>query len=270
VGNEIIPVERQRRILELVDERGVVSVSELSERFAVSVMTVRRDLIALEEHGLLNRSHGGAISRRRFQREPYFDQKGRRNRVEKIAVAHAAAAMVEAGETILVNSGSTTLELLRALPAVELRVVTSNAGALTALESPTIECIVVGGVYRPRSNSFVGGLAVQTLRQVYGSKSFIGVDGLSLEAGLTTPHHQEAEIAREMIHRTRGEVIVLADSSKIGGVAPFVTASLDEVDIVVTDSGLDEEYRSALEERGIRVVIAPVSAQSDEAEPKAE
>ena len=264
VGTEIIPAERQHQILELVDDQGVIRVNELSERFAVSVMTIRRDLMVLEEQGLLSRSHGGAVSRRRFQREPFFDQKGRRNRDEKVAIAHVAAAMVDAGETILVNSGSTTLELLRALPAVELRVVTSNAGALNALQSPTIECIVVGGVYRPRSNSFVGGLAVQALRQVYGSKCFIGVDGLSLEAGLTTPHHQEAEIAREMILRTRGQVIILADSSKIGGVAPFVTASLDEVDIVITDSGLDDEYRAALEGQGIRVIVAPVGCRSDD------
>ena len=251
-------MERQRQIVEIVDDRGVIRVNELSERFAVSVMTIRRDLMALEERGLLNRSHGGAVSRRRFQREPYFDQKDRRNRREKTAIAQAAAALVEAGETILVNSGSTTLEFLRALPPIELRVVTSNAGALTALDSPTIECIVIGGVYRRRSNSFVGGLAVQALSQVFASKAFIGVDGLSFDAGLTTPHHQEAEIAREMIRRTRGEVVVLADSSKIGGVSPFVTAPLDVVDVVVTDSGLSEEYLAMFEERGIRVVIAPV------------
>lgn len=264
VGTEIIPLERQRRILQIVDERGVIRVNELSERFDVSVMTIRRDLMVLEEQGLLSRSHGGAISRRRFQLEPYFDQKGRRNRDEKTAIARAAASMVEAGETILVNSGSTTLEFLRLLPDVELRVVTSNAGALSALQSPSIECIVVGGVYRSRSNSFVGGLAIRTLQQVYGGKSFIGVDGLSLDAGLTTPHHQEAEVAREMISRTSGEVIVLADSSKIGGIAPFLTAPLEAVDIVVTDSGLDEEYRAALEERGIRLVIATVEESGAE------
>ena len=258
MGTEIIPVERQRRILELVDERGVIRVNDLAEQFGVSVMTIRRDLMSLEEHGLLTRSHGGAVSRRRFQREPYFDQKGRRNRNEKLAIARAAAAMVEPGETIFVNSGSTTLELMRAIAAIELHVVTSNAGALSALRDPSIECIVIGGVYRPRSNSFVGGLALQTLRQVYGSKAFIGVDGLSIEAGLTTPHHQEAEIAREMIRRTQGEVVVLADSSKIGGVSPFVTALLDDVDVVVTDSGISDEYRTALEEHDIRVVVAQV------------
>ena len=93
------------------------------------------------------------------------------------------------------------------------------------------------------------------------------MDGLSLEAGLTTPHHQEAEIAREMIRRTRGEVIVLADSSKIGGVAPFVTGPLEGVDVVVTDSAIGEEYESALEERGIRVIVAPVEPDAVDDEP---
>jgi DeoR family fructose operon transcriptional repressor len=263
MGAEIIPVERQRQILDIVDELGVIRVNELSERFGVSLMTIRRDLITLEEQGLLSRSHGGAVSRRRFTREPYFDQKGRRNRAEKLAIARAAAELAEPGETVFVNSGSTTLELLRAFPAMELRVVTSNAGALTALGSPSIECIVSGGVYRPRSNSFVGGFAIRTLAQIYGSKAFIGVDGLSIEAGLTTPHHQEAEIARAMIEQTRGEVIVLADSSKIGGVSPFVTAPLEKADLVITDSGLPEEYRSALEERGVRVMIVPVAYEDE-------
>ncbi|MBU8912882.1 MAG: DeoR/GlpR family DNA-binding transcription regulator [Spirochaetales bacterium] len=270
--NEIIPIERQQRILEIADEHGVVRVNELSKLFDVSVMTIRRDLVTLEEQGLLRRSHGGAISRKRFQREPDFDQKGKRNRAEKETIGRLAATLVEPGETILVNSGSTTLELLRHLPDIELRVVTSNAGAVSALMASRIECIIVGGVYRQRSNSFVGGFAVQTLGNVYGSKSFIGVDGFDLEAGLTTPHHQEAEIARQMIRRTRGETIVLADSSKIGGVSPFVTTSLDAIDVVITDTGIADEYRSALEERGITVLLADVDTAADHgtAEPPAE
>lgn len=258
VPNEIIPIERQQRIIEIVDENGVVRVSELSRLFDVSEMTIRRDLVTLEEQGLIRRSHGGAVSKRRFQREPDYDQKGRRNVAEKAAIGRLAASLVEPGETILVNSGSTTLEVLRSLPETELRVVTSNAGAPAVLRDTGIECIVLGGVYRSRSNSFVGGFAIQTLEAVYGSKAFIGVDALDLDAGLTTPHHQEAEIARQMIRRTRGEIIVLADSSKIGGVSPFVTTSLDAVDVVVTDSDIADEYRSALEERGISVLIATV------------
>ena len=258
MATDFIPVERQQRILDVVDDRGVVRVTELSKLFGVSEITIRRDLIALESEGLLTRSHGGAISPRHFQREPHYSQKGERNLQEKQAIGRTAAAMVESGETVLVNSGSSTLEFLRRLPNVELRVVTSNAGAPEVLYEKAIECIVVGGVYRARSNSFVGGLAVLTLEQVYGAKAFIGVDGLALEAGITTPHHQEAEIARLMIRRTRGKVVVLADSSKIGGISPFVTAPLSEVDVLVTDAGVTNEYRNALEEQGVHVVVADV------------
>lgn len=256
MGSEILPLERQRRIQELVDERGVVRVAELSELLDVSEMTIRRDLMYLEDQGLLTRSHGGAVTRRRFQHEPNFDQKDRRNRREKEAIARAAANLIEAGETILVNSGSTTLELLRRLPDVELRIVTSNAGALSAVTAESIECIVIGGVYRRRSNSFVGGIAIEALARVFGSKCFIGVDGVDLDAGLTTPHHQEAEVAAQMIRRTKGEVIVLADSSKVGAIAPFVTAPLEVVDTLVTDSQIRPEHLDALRERGIRVVVA--------------
>jgi DeoR/GlpR family transcriptional regulator of sugar metabolism len=253
---DFMPIERQRRILELVDDRGVVRVTDLSRHFDVSEMTVRRDLVALEDQGALRRSHGGAVSLRRFRREPLFEQKGLRNPDEKRAIGALAASLVETGETILVNSGSSTLELLRNLPNIELRVVTSNAGALHAGLGDQLECIIVGGLYRPRSNSFVGAFAVQTLEQVFAAKTFIGVDGVDLSAGLTTPSHQEAEIARVMIRRTRGTVIVLADSSKIGGVSPFVTAPLDEVDVFITDSGISDEFRSVLEERGVEVMVA--------------
>jgi DeoR/GlpR family transcriptional regulator of sugar metabolism len=258
MAQETIPVERQRQILDLVDEHGVIRVVDLSARFDVSVMTIRRDLMVLEERGLLSRSHGGAISKRRFQHELYFDQKGQRNQREKTAIGEIAASLIEPGETIFVHSGSTTLELLRHIPGFELRVVTSNAGALSVLSSDQTECIIVGGVYRSRSNSFVGGFALQTISQIHGGRCFIGVDGVSLEAGLTTPHHQEAEVGRSMIRQTRGDVIVLADSSKIGGIAPFQTAELEMADILITDSGVSEEYVAALQERGLDVRIAPI------------
>lgn len=253
---DAIPGERRQSIARLVDERGVVRVTELSRIFAVSEMTIRRDLMSLEEEGLLSRSHGGAVSHRRFERELVFSQKGSRNIEQKRAIGRRAAQLVEEGETIFVNSGSTTLELLRALTARELRVVTSNAGALSVVDEDAIELILAGGVYRRRSNSFVGGLAVLILDQIYAARSFIGVDGIDLDAGLSTPHHQEAEIARLMIRRTRGPVVVLADSSKIGGVSPFVTAPVNVVDTLVTDSGIADESVAAFAEQGIRVIIA--------------
>lgn len=256
MGFDAIPEERRREIVRLLDDRGVVRVSDLSRIFDVSEMTIRRDLMALEEAGVLSRSHGGAVSHRRFEREPPYAQKGNRNILQKQAIGRLAATLVEEGETVFVNSGSTTLEVLRSLSVPELRVVTSNAGALSALSADDIECVLAGGVYRRRSNSFVGGLAVLIIEQIYAARCFIGVDGIDVEAGLSTPHHQEAEIARLMIRRTRGPVVVLADSSKIGGVSPFVTAPAVVADILVTDDGIPEESVRAFEDVGVRVMIA--------------
>ena len=135
---------------------------------------------------------------------------------------------------------------------------TSNVGALTEVRDSDLELILIGGSFRQQSNSLVGPLAVMTLEQVNANKAFIGVDGISARYGLTTPILQEAKIAQLMIERTHGPAIVVADHSKLGVVADFLTAPVDQVNILVTDEGFDEEYRAELEERGIEIVIVPV------------
>ena len=124
-----------------------------------------------------------------------------------------------------------------------------------------MELILIGGLLRSQSNSLVGSLATLSLQQVYGSKAFIGVDGLSVKYGLTTPILEEAEIAREMIRRTPGPVIVVADHSKLSVVSNFMTAPIDQVDMLVTDQGLNNELREELEKIGIKVIIADLNLQ---------
>jgi DeoR/GlpR family transcriptional regulator of sugar metabolism len=119
-----------------------------------------------------------------------------------------------------------------------------------------LELIYIGGTFRRQSNSLAGPLAVMVLEQVNANRAFIGVDGISARYGLTTPVLQEAKIAQLMIDRTHGPAIVVADHSKLGVVANFVTAPVDRVDILVTDEGFDEEYRAELEERGVKIIIA--------------
>ena len=117
--------------------------------------------------------------------------------------------------------------------------------------------ILIGGTYLKQSNSLIGPLATQCMQQVYASKCFVGVDGVSQKYGLTNPLLQGAEISRTMIERTRGQVIVVADHSKLGVVADFMIAPLDKVDCIVTDASFDEDYRSDLEAMGIEIIIAP-------------
>ncbi len=255
----LIPAERRNRIHEIVRTRGSVRVADLSERLGVSDITIRRDLEQLEQNGVLERTHGGAIYSHRMRWEPPYTEKERIHREEKRQIGAAAAALVEDGETLLINSGSTTLRIFRHLAGRKnLRVITSNMGAVQETQGLDLELILIGGTYREQSNSLVGPLAMLTLQQVSGSKCFIGVDGISRKYGLTTPILQEAEIARTMIERTHGQVIVVADHSKLGIVADFMTASIERVDVLVVDSGFDESSRGELEELGIEILVAPV------------
>ncbi len=257
MSSGLIPAERQERIHAVLRERGIVKVAELSELLGVSEITIRRDLEVLERKGLLERTHGGAVYTHRMSIEPLYTEKDRIRRPEKQRIGRAAAQLVEEGDTLLINSGSTTLQVIRHLAGRRnIRIITSNLGALLAAQEGDLELILIGGLFRPQSNSLVGPLATLSLQQVCGSKAIIGVDGISFKYGLTTPVLQEAEVARMMIERTQGPIIVVADHSKVGMVSNFITAPLEKVDILVTDGNLDDDYRKGLEERGLRVIIA--------------
>ena len=253
----MLPAERRNRILNQLRTAGAVRVGDLSELLDVSEITIRRDLEQMELEGLLERTHGGAIFNQRIRLEPLFSEKHRAHQAEKRQIGAAAARLVQDGDTLLVNSGSTTLQLLRHLNGKrDLKVITSNMSAFVEAQGAQMELLLVGGSYRAQSNSLVGPLALLSLQQVFAGKCFIGVDGVSLKYGMTTPNLQEAEVARTMIERTRGQVIILADHSKIGVVADFVTAPLDKVDILVTDSGIHPEYVDELRALGVEVVVA--------------
>ncbi len=257
--DDLIPAERHEYILNLIRQNRTVRVSTLSEALGVSEITIRRDLEKLEEQGLLERTHGGAILTQRMRQEPLYVQKERLEIEAKRAIGRAAAGLVSEGETIFINSGSTTRQIFSHLGRFSrLRVITSNAAAIAELGDHTesIELIVVGGTYRWQSNSLVGPLALATIHQINASKTFLGVDGISIQHGLTTPIQDEAEVARAMIAQTRGALIVVADHTKIGVVAEFVTCPLRRVETIVTDANLDADWRDALNEQGIRVIVA--------------
>lgn len=255
-----MPAERHHRIGRLLEERGIIGVAELSSLLGVSEITIRRDLAVLERRGLLERARGGAVASRRLRVETMFSQKGLDRRAEKEAIGRAAAALIEDGDTLLVNGGSTTLEVIRNLGSKRVQLITNNVAAVLESYALGIELILIGGEYRPQSNSLVGLFASIALQRVYGSKAIIGVDGLSIKDGLTHPVAQEAEVTREMIERTRGEVIVVADHGKLAVVSNFVSAPIEKVDVLVTDASSQMEYRSELEQKGIKVIVAPADA----------
>lgn len=257
-----LPAERHRRILELLEDHRVVRVSALAELLVVSEVTVRRDLEALERRGLLERTHGGAVAAHRFRAEPAYDVAISSNAEEKRLIGQAAAALVEPGDALYLNGGTTTLQVFRHLHGSGARVVTNHVGIALEAVDRDVELLLLGGHYRAPSNSVVGPFATDALRRTHATKAFIGVEGISVGAGLTTPVASEAEIARVMIEQTRGRVIVVADHSKVGTVADFVIAPLDQVDTLVVDDGATPEYVHRLSESGLDVVVAGQLAEA--------
>ncbi len=252
-----LPAERRRRILELLAERGAVRVGELVEALGVSEFTIRRDLAALAALGALERSHGGAVAS-----GPRVPAMAPAERSEaKRAIGRAAAALVGPGETVFLNGGSTTLEVLRHL-AVPATVITNNV--LAALEpARELEVILLGGHVRPdpAGRTVVGPFATELLRRTFATRAVLGVGGISSEAGVTTPIAAEAEIAERMIEHTRGPVVVVADRSKLGRVTEFAVCPLERVDVLVTDADPPRPEALALERAQVVVTSGRVGGE---------
>ncbi|MDC7220102.1 MAG: DeoR/GlpR family DNA-binding transcription regulator [Spirochaetales bacterium] len=255
MGNGMIPAERQAAIEEYLWKEGFAQVEELSQLLDVSPITIRRDLDLLEKKGLLERSHGGARSPQYLQREALFEEKGKAHREEKAAIGKYVAQLVQPGETIFINSGSTTRYVAAALAGrKDIRIITNNMTILPVLSSTGgPEILVPGGLYRPQSQCLVGEETLAYLRRVFVDRTIMGTDGLDLEKGFTSPVSQEAAVTRIMVEQCQGEVIVAADSSKIGRVSHFKTVELDDVDLVITDGGLESSLKESFVQVGLKI-----------------
>lgn len=251
-----LPAERHRRIEGILRERRVVRVSTLSEQIGVSEVTIRRDLEALERRGILERTHGGAVMTQRMRAEPAYVEAISSNPEAKRRIAQAAADLVDAGDTLYLNGGTTTLQVFRHLRAPGLKVITNHVGIAVESAEHDFDLLLVGGHYRAPSNSVVGPFATEALRRTHATRAYVGVEGVSVTSGLTSPVAAEAEIARVMIEQARGRVVIVADHSKIGTVADFVIAPLEAADTLVVDDAVDEEYRDRLVEAGVDVIVA--------------
>jgi DeoR/GlpR family transcriptional regulator of sugar metabolism len=259
MAKQLIPAQRLERIRSYLETRRVARSVELCDLLRVSEATIRRDLETLEARGLLERTHGGAIWTHRLAHEPAYSLSAEVHPAEKRAIGRAAAALVAEGETVFINSGTTTTEVMRSLAAREdlkrLTLVTTNLTGTLEVRRPGFDVILLGGHFRPQSNAVVGSFARRSLGRIYATRSFIGVDGISLKAGITTPIGAEAEIARQMVERTHGPVVVVADHSKWGVVSNFEIASIRDVAVLVSDGRLPRRARRELGQQGIKVVI---------------
>jgi DeoR/GlpR family transcriptional regulator of sugar metabolism len=252
--------QRQMLIAEEIRRRGAVRVSELTELLGVSDMTVRRDLDALADSGLIEKVHGGATVRsQRSSEEPGFEAKSRRQSREKDAIALAASKLVRPGQAIALGAGTTTWRLAQQLLDIpDLTVVANSvqvAGVLHRDARPDRTVVLTGGVRTP-SDALVGPIAVAALGSLHVDVLFTGAHGMAEDAGFTTPNLLEAETNRALIASAE-RVVVIADHTKWGvrGLSRF--ARLDEVHVLVSDSDLPDEARSILGEQIDQVVIAP-------------
>jgi DeoR/GlpR family transcriptional regulator of sugar metabolism len=249
--------ERQRLLLEWIEQRQRVSVPEIIERFAVSPATARRDLEALAAEGTVRRVHGGAIAVRRAPPEPPVLMRALEQSDEKKRIAAVAASLVADGETVFLSSGTTVMEVAHLLRNRQhLTVFTNSLLVVNELAgSPGVEVIMLGGVVRASESSLVGSLAMRSLAELRSLKVIFGIRAIDLEQGLTNNSLEESLIDREIL-RIGSEIIIVADHTKFGRVSTVFVAPLDVIDTLVTDSASPQEIVQTLRDQGIAVNIA--------------
>ena len=245
--------ERLGAILERLSMNGTISVVRLAREFGVSSATIRRDLRLLQRQRLLERTHGGAISQGVLYELP-LRYKSARAHEQKLRIAREAGSRVPDGSAIGLTGGTTTTEVARVLVDRQRLTVVTNALNIASEMAvrPNLKLVVTGGVARAESYELVGPIAEASLEGLNLDVVFLAVNGISPNAGLTTHHEIEAGTNRALLQRAR-QVIVVADSSKIGKVAFARICQLADVDELITDDGADADALSALRESGIEV-----------------
>ena len=249
--------ERQEEILALVRQEKRVSVTSLADHFAVVGETIRRDLAELENRGLIRRVHGGAIPLERVTFEPPIEARHDLMRPEKERIALAALAELPGEGSAFIEAGSTTSFLAKVLPADCSLTIVTNGGyiASSLARQPNLTVLSVGGRVRSRSLACVDDWALDTLSKLRVTVAFLGTNGLTVENGLTTPDPAEAAVKRAMLSIAEYTVL-LADHSKVGVVSLLRYGELDQIDTLITDSGLPQSQERELQDAGIRVIRA--------------
>lgn len=240
----------------MLAETGEVFVEKLSEKFEVSEVTIRNDLDQLEQKNMLIRARGGAMKMETVGIDQRLADKNRINFQEKSRIGRRAAELVLETDTIIIDSGSTTAELVRNLPEFQdLTIITNALNIANQLLTKTnVNVIIPGGYLRKNSLSLVGPLAEKSLRNFNVDKAFLGVDGFDTKRGVFTPNVEEARLNEIMIEISK-EVILLTDSTKFGKRSFAYICAIDEIDKVITDEGIREDDRKRLEDAGIEVII---------------
>lgn len=250
-------VERQDKILQLVEQLHRITILEICEQFSISEATARRDLDVLAEQGKIRRVHGGAIPMHKAPPESPILQRSAEQVEEKQHIGLAASQLVSGNETIFLGSGTTVLEVARNLHSrTRLTVITNSLPVINLLaDVPEISLVSLGGIFRQSELSFIGHITEQSLSEVRADKVIIGIRALSLEEGLTNDYLPETMTDRAILNVGK-EVIVVADHTKIGALSTAFVAPLTRIHTLVTDHLASADFVQALKNQGIRVTTA--------------
>ncbi|WP_374999951.1 DeoR/GlpR family DNA-binding transcription regulator [Aeromicrobium sp. CTD01-1L150] len=254
----LLATTRRSRIMDLLHSQDSVRTEEIAQSLGVSVETVRRDLARLEQSGELTRVHGGAVAAAvPGSTEPAFDTREEIAAEAKTAVARTAAELMTSAHTIFIDIGTTATTVARQVPSdLRATVITPSIRVAQILaEHPSLSVLMVGGLVRAGDLATSGATAVDFLREVHPDVAFLGSGGLSVQHGLTDYELGEVPVKRMVLHNSH-RTFVLADSSKVGVVAPWHVCALTDMTGVITDSGLPRRERESLEAAGVGLLIA--------------
>src|SRR5580700_6272038 len=252
---------RHEQILKLLEKKGILSVGELAHCFALSVVTIRKDLDDLASEGLLQRTFGGAVFSNRSLFNSSFRESARQDSQQKHAIASAAMEYIQDGDTVILDAGTTTLTLAQLLKE-ELKsafIITCSVPAALELSSAGYDILLLGGIVRNKSLALLGRETLTILERYRADKAFLGSSGFTAKRGHSTPNPDDAQI-KEAIMRAADETYVLVDSSKYGHDCLTSFARLRDVDLTITDSQLTQSKQKALENAGAKLRIVDLGA----------
>lgn len=255
-SSQMLIDERRRHILSLVQSQGRVLVGELARALGISQITIRKDLEHLHSRGLVQRTHGGAL---RLQSGALFDpslqEKQKQHAQEKQRIAEEAARMVQEGQCVMLDSGTTTAAVAHALKRYsQLTLITNAVNIAAELSNTNFEVILIGGTLRKNSFSLVGPLAEDVLEEMHADILFLGVDGFDVETGITTPNFLESRVNRAMVRASR-RVVVVCDSTKFNRRSLSRIVPTSAIHCVITDANLPREIADALRSQNVELIL---------------
>jgi DeoR/GlpR family transcriptional regulator of sugar metabolism len=254
--------QRLEPILDLIYTSGFTSVTEVAQQMNVSEMTIRRDFDKLEAEGLIRRAHGGAIAEHKTQVELDYRARQQRRAQEKMRIGQIAASLVQDGQSVFLDAGTTVLAMVKFLKQMKnLHIVTSSMPVQMDLMScPHINVILVGGQIMPHTMSYVGPLAVENIQSMRFDWAFIGTGGIDVDRGLTHSTLEEIPV-KKAAAASAGKVAVLADSTKFGYAALSLIMPIDNVDFIITDNAVEGVQQRLIELKSVTKILWPGQMQ---------